>query len=208
MPGDHREIEVKFYVKALSPIASRLSALGAVQIQARLHEYNLRFDTPTGSLERQSKVLRLRRDSAAYLTFKGPGALIDGASQRQEIEFSLDNFDAARAFLQALGYQVSMVYEKYRAVYRLESALVTLDEMPFGHFVEIEGPDSATIQQICTRLGLNWDARIVESYSKLFERVCHSLALSTNNLTFETFAHHVVSSHDLGVNSSDSSYAL
>ena len=199
MPGDHREIEVKFYVKALSPIASRLSALGAVQIQARLHEYNLRFDTPTGSLERQSKVLRLRRDSAAYLTFKGPGALVDGVSQRQEIEFSLDNFDAARAFLGALGYQVSMVYEKYRAVYRLEHALVTLDEMPFGHFVEIEGPDGATIQQICTLLGLNWGARIVDSYAGLFNVVRSNLGLDTDHLTFDVFSGLQVTAADLGV---------
>jgi adenylate cyclase, class 2 len=203
MPGDHREIEVKFYVKAVSPIAARLSTLGAVQTQSRLHEYNLRFDTPAGSLARESKVLRLRQDSASYLTFKGPGALIDGVSQRQEIEFTLDDFESARAFLQALGYQVSMVYEKYRTVYRLETALVTLDEMPFGYFVEIEGPDGATIQQVCARLGLNWDARIIDSYAGLFNVVRSSLGLDTDHLTFDFFSGMQVTAADLGVRPAD-----
>lgn len=203
MPGDHFEIEVKFYVEALSPVEARLSVLGAEPVQARIHEYNLRFDTPAGSLARQSKVLRLRRDSASYLTFKGPGALADGVSQRQEIEFTLDDFESARAFLEALGYQASMVYEKYRAVYRLEPVLVTLDEMPFGHFVEIEGQAGATIQQVCTRLGLNWSARIIDSYAGLFHTVCSTLGLDTNHLTFDVFSGVQVTASHLGVQPAD-----
>lgn len=199
MPADHREIEVKFYVRALSPIAARLDTLGAVQVQERCHEYNLRFDTPAGSLARQSKVLRLRRDFAAYLTFKGPGVLVDGVSQRQEIEIALDDFESARTLLEELGYQVSMVYEKYRAVYRLETVLVTLDEMPFGHFVEIEGPDGATIQQVCTRLGLDWGARIIDSYAGLFHSVCCALAIESDHLTFELFSALQVTASHLGV---------
>lgn len=204
MPDDHHEIEVKFYVEAVSPIATRLDALGAVQVQARIHEYNLRFDTPTASLTRQSKVLRLRRDSASHLTFKGPGALVDGVSQRQEIEFTLDDFESARAFLQALGYQVSMVYEKYRAVYRLETALVTLDELPFGHFVEIEGPDGATIQQVCARLSLNWGARIIDSYAALFYAVRHALGINSHHLTFDVFSGVQVTPSHLGVQPAES----
>ena len=38
----------------------------------------------------------------------------------QELEFTVGDFDMARAFLQALGYQVSMIYEKYRAGYDWE----------------------------------------------------------------------------------------
>jgi len=203
MPADHHETEVKFYVETLSPITARLDALGAVQVQARGHEYNLRFDTPAGSLTRQSKVLRLRRDSAAYLTFKGPGVLVDGVSRRQEIEFTLDDFESARAFLLALGYQVSMVYEKYRAVYRLGEALVTLDELPFGQFVEIEGPHGAAIQQVCLRLGLNWDARIIISYADLFDAVRSALSLGSHHLTFDAFSGVQVTASHLGVHPAD-----
>lgn len=41
--------------------------------------------------------------------------------------------------LQELGYVVSEVYEKYRTTYKLNVLQITLDEMPYGMFVEIEG---------------------------------------------------------------------
>ena len=59
-------------------------------------------------------MLRLRRDSSVRLTYKGPGKTIDGVHLRKEIEFAASDFDAAQAFLEALGYQVQMIYEKYR----------------------------------------------------------------------------------------------
>ncbi len=203
MAGDQREIEVKFFVMGLAPIEARLQSLGAVQIQPRIHEYNLRFDTPSGSLARQFKVLRLRRDSASYLTFKGPNTVVDGVSQREEIEFTLDDFESARALLEGLGYQVSMVYEKYRAVYQLETALVTLDEMPFGRFVEIEGPQGSAIQQISLQLGLDWEARIVDSYAYLFQVVRNALGLDTLQLTFKVFSGIQVTASHLGVHPAD-----
>ena len=203
MAGNHREIEVKFFVKGLAQIEARLQSLGAVQIQPRIHEYNLHFDTPSGSLARQSIILRLRRDSASYLTFKGPRALVGGVSQRKEIEFILDDFESARALLEELGYQVSMVYEKYRAVYQLETALVTLDEMPFGRFVEIEGPQGSAIQQITHHLGLDWEARIVDSYAYLFQVVRNALGLETIHLTFDVFSGLRVTASHLGVHPAD-----
>ena len=53
----------------------------------------------------------------------------------------VESFDQARAFLAALGYQVDMVYEKYRTKYELEGVHLDLDEMPYGDFIELEGND-------------------------------------------------------------------
>jgi len=196
--GD-REIEIKYYVDQLVLVRDRLGVLGADLIQPRTHEYNLRFDTPAGELTRQSKVLRLRRDNACYLTYKEGSTVADGVSLRSEIEFEVNDFDGARALLESLGYQVSMVYEKYRAVYELERVLVTLDEMPFGDFVEIEGPDADCINGISSELGFLWDARIVDSYAALFQNVRSNLGLRTKDLTFDAFRDTAVLPDDLGV---------
>lgn len=182
-----QELEVKFTVPALQPFADRLLALGAVQVQARLHEVNLRFDTPEGRLEAARQVLRLRQDAESRLTYKGPGQVVDSIHQRVELEFSISDFDTARLFLEALGYQVSWMYEKYRQAFRLGEVVVTLDEMPFGSFLEIEGPNAASIQATAGRLGLDWEQRILVSYAVLFERVSQFLNLEFRDLSFENF---------------------
>ncbi len=182
-----KELEVKFYLPDLSDLRSRLESIGAQLVQPRVHEINLRFDTPSGDLSRGARVLRLRQDSAARLTFKGPGELQDGVRSRQELEFTVSDFDTARKFLEALGYEVSVMYEKYRATYKQEGVLVTLDEMPYGNFTEIEGPDGASIRQAAEALGLDWERRILDSYIMLFDRLRESLGLSFHDLSFENF---------------------
>ncbi len=182
-----KELEVKFYVPDLPAIENRLIALGAQLEQARIHEVNLRFDMPDGALARSFRVLRLRMDTAARMTYKGPGTLQDGVRLRQELEFTVGDFDTAKALLEALGYEVVVMYEKYRAVYRLEGVMVTLDEMPYGNFVEVEGPDGASIRAIAEQIGLGWESRILDSYLMLFDRVRAALSLSCHDLSFANF---------------------
>lgn len=199
MDEKNLEIEVKFYIWDLNTMEVRLQELGAKKVQPRTHEYNLRFDTPAGELVQQNQVLRLRKDTADRVTFKGPGVVQEGVYHRKEIEFEVSDFNAAQAFLEALGYQVSMIYEKFRTVYALGEVLVTLDEMPFGNFIEIEGPDSHSIQETSRMLGLPWVVRIAASYASLFQAACQAAGLETNQLTFAAFAGRDLRPEHLGV---------
>jgi adenylate cyclase, class 2 len=199
MAEKNQEIEAKFYVRALGPVEMRLQELLATLSQPRTHEYNLRFDTPERELTRSIRVLRLRKDNTNRMTYKGPGVMLAGIRHRQEIEFEVSDFENAQALLEALGYEVSMIYEKYRAVYDLGGTHVMLDEMPFGDFVEIEGPDSAQIQAVCRQLNLSWAARINDSYGALFEVAQHNLGISIPALTFVDFSSIAVSPTHLGV---------
>lgn len=199
MANDDKELEVKFYINDLNNLQSRLQALGAEISQQRTYEINLRFDKPDGELTRSYQVLRLRQDSSVRLTYKGPGHTQAGVHMRKEIEFIASDFNAAKAFLEALGFQVQMMYEKYRSVYELEGVHITLDEMPFGSFIEIEGPDPDHIYTANQRLGLNWEARILESYTSLFERLRTVLKFSFRDLSFDNFKHLPVTPKDLNV---------
>jgi adenylate cyclase class 2 len=201
-PSD-QELEVKFYLASLKGLESRLQALGARLVQPRVREINLRFDTPVGDLTRSYRVLRLRQDTEARLTYKGPGQVQDGVRARQELEFTVSNFDTARALFEALGYQVSVMYEKYRATYTLDNVLVTLDEMPYGDFAEIEGPDGLSIRSAAEKLGLNWEVRILESYLILFDRVRTALGFAFRDLSFVNFEGMYVPAEALGVRTGD-----
>ncbi len=187
MSSSNQELEVKFFLADMDWLQKTLEGLSANLVQPRTYERNLRFDTLAGILTRNMQVLRLRQDTANRLTYKGPGEVRDGVSARTEIEFTVGDFEEAQALLEALGYQVSMIYEKYRTVYDLNGVLVTLDEMPFGNFAEIEGPDGASIQTICNQLGLMWELRTLQSYAMLFEIVKKNLKLTFRDLTFENF---------------------
>ena len=197
--SEDQELEVKFYLTNRREIEDRVRDLGASRTSIRTFEINLRFDSPDGSLTASQKVLRLRQDTRARLTFKGPSQNRQDVAARQEIEFQVGDFGAARRFLEALGYEVNVIYEKYRTTYELENVQITLDEMPYGRFCEVEGPDAASIQSVAERLGLDWSARVMESYMALFSSLKKRLGLSFRDLTFANFEHLSISSEDLGV---------
>jgi len=203
MTKNNQEIESKFYVRDLVAIETRLKTLGAVCIVPRGFEYNLRFDNPLNSLQRQHKVLRLRKSDDIRLTFKGPGERIGGALSRQEIEVVVSDFDSAQKILEALGYQVAATYEKFRAMYQLGENLITLDELPYGKFIEIEGETPEQIYQLAQKLRLNPEMAIPASYQGLFEQVKATKNLAANNLTFWEFENIHLSEIDLGVEPAD-----
>lgn len=185
-PSD-KELEVKFHVSALAEMEKRLVTLGATLVQPRTHEYNLRFDTPNGDLGQRESMLRLRRDTASHVTYKGPSSTLGGVLARQEIEFEVSNFAAAQKLIEALGFRSKFVYEKYRTTYGLDGLKVTLDEMPYGSFVEIEGQQAEPIQVAAGQLGLDWTERLPETYISIFRRLKELFNLNFSDVTFANF---------------------
>jgi adenylate cyclase, class 2 len=203
MSKAEEEIEVKFLIRDLTELADRLQALGGRISVERVFELNLRYDSVDGSLSRVGQVLRLRRDFNAVLTFKGPSKAGSEVSTRREIEFQVSDFDSARHFLEALGYHVAVAYEKYRTTYQLDNLMVTFDEMPFGSFIEIEGPDAASIRVAAAALQLDWNARSTASYLGLFYHLKEVLGLQAQNLTFAEMKDISVSPENLGLRFAD-----
>jgi len=199
-----QEIEIKLYLSNMAAFHRRVEEQGARLVEARIHEVNLRFDTPDGELTRTAQVLRLRQDNVAHLTYKSKGDTGGDVYIRREIEFTVGDFQAARTFLEALGYIINLMYEKYRTSYNLDGVIVTLDEMPFGNFSELEGPDAESIHQVAEKLGVNWEARITDSYTSLFAHLKNGLGLTFRDLSFENFKGIIVSPQALGVQPADS----
>ncbi len=198
-----QEIEAKFYVQDLKRIEMCLQDLKAFLIQPRMLETNLRFDLPDGGLRSKGQVLRLRQDTEAKFTYKGSGKSEQGIVNRTEIEFVVSDFEKAKLFLEALGYQKILQYNKYRTTYEFEACHIMIDELPYGNFVEIEGEDIASIHVAAEQLNLNMQAAISESYSALFEKVRRIMGLKFTDLTFENFVGIQVSPEHLQVQPAD-----
>jgi len=203
MSDSGRETEAKFYVWDLERIQSFLQRANARLVQARVLEKNLRFDLPDGSLRAGRRVLRLRYDTEARLTYKGENKNTRGVLSREEIEFVVGDFENAKKFLEALGYRQIFYYEKYRTTYELDKILIMLDELPYGNFVELEGETDETIEALSKKINLNWDATIERSYSALFADVQKNMNLSFRDLSFDNFVGMKVDATNLGVKVAD-----
>lgn len=76
----------------------------------------------------------------------------------QEINLTVDSFDVADAFLAVLGLEAKHYQETKRESWRLGEVEIELDQWPWIRpFVEIEGPDEASVRAAAEKLGLAWD---------------------------------------------------
>lgn len=97
-----------------------------------------------GPLEGFEGILRIRKiGRRTLLTFKKrmPGEA--GIKNQIEHETSVGDAAATGEIVAQLGLEKLLIYEKRRRTWRLRGAEVTLDELPFGLFMEIEGPVGA-----------------------------------------------------------------
>jgi adenylate cyclase class 2 len=180
------ETEVKFLLTDPAAFRRRLQAAGAVA-RGEVSEINYRYDDAGGRLQAARCLLRLRRDRRNWLTFKKPHPA--GGHQfktHEEIEIAVSDFDSAAQLLESLGFRRVQIYEKRRATFELAAAEICLDHMPFGHFIEIEGPPEAVVS-IADALALPWSRRILANYLQIFAFLRESFALPFDDVTFANF---------------------
>ncbi len=170
--GSHLEVEIKLPVDEPEAMAARIEASGARLLAARQFEDNRVLDFPDGRLRQRQVMLRLRvQGRGGLLTVKEK---IDNRDEgvykvRREYESRLEDAAAVMAALQAAGLRTLYRYQKYRRTYTHDGLLVTLDELPLGFFLELEG-DPAAIDAWAARLGYRRQDYIRESYRTLHLR--------------------------------------
>jgi len=191
------EQEVKFYLNDLEEFEGRLIASGAHLKLDRCLETNFRFDTPDRRLSSSFQTLRLRKDKINRLTWKGAGNPEGEVSAREELEVEVSDLETARAILEGLGFELMLVYEKYRRAYTLGDVEISLDEMPFGNFCEVEGPDIESIKHAASLLDLDWEKRSTLSYLAIFNNLKENLGLKMRDLTFDSFKETKIGLRDL-----------
>jgi adenylate cyclase class 2 len=187
--GKSLEIEVKFLISDLGELRDRLLKEGAILQIPRTYEHNILFDNAWQGLARQGKLLRVRQDAVARVTFKGSSKhqINSEVRVREEIEVGVDDFDRTVAILEHIGFEKKQRYEKYRETYSFRDIEIVLDEMPFGDFVELEGAEVG-IRTAAAVLQLDWNKRIVDNYLALSARLKAHYKLSFDDITFDDYA--------------------
>lgn len=170
--SSHLEVEIKLPVSDLEEMVRRLQTAGAVMAAPRVLEDNHVLDFPDGRLRARQVMLRLRLvDGGGLITVKKKIAGDEGAYKiRHEEESRVEDGVGLLATLHAAGFVTIYRYQKYRRVFRAGDLVITLDELPLGNFVELEG-EPADIDSFAGRLGFCRDDYINDSYRALHLRL-------------------------------------
>ena len=176
-----KEIEIKFAVEDEEKMAEKLLSSGARKVFEGL-EHNVVFDN--GQLHKSGMLLRLRKtsDGKSVLTFK-KGVRKAEFKEAEEIETGVSDFKEAKKILTGLGYKIFWIYEKQKSVFSLGNAEVSLDRLPFGTFIEIEGA-KPEIRKAITKLGLDPKKGNTQSYLGLYKKYCKDKGIRMDNLVF------------------------
>jgi adenylate cyclase class 2 len=186
--GENLEIEVKFLLGDFGELRDRLLKLGAEIKTPRTYERNFIFDNVWQGLARQGKLLRLRQDAGARMTYKG-GSPYQANSEvrvREEIEVGVEDFARTVAILERIGFERQLVYEKYRETFSFGKIEAVIDEMPFGNFIELEGAEDE-IRLTADALQLDWKKRIIDNYLALHSRLKKQYVLPFEDITFDNY---------------------
>lgn len=163
------EIEKKYRLTPAQrgALSDRLRQVGAVFRGTEFEENTLYAG---GNLDPHRQVLRLRRTGdAAILAYKERIESQSAIKHQREDETRVEDAAALDAILEALGFRPALVYEKRRATWHVRQAVVVLDELPFGFFVEIEG-EERDIKEVESLLELADAEAEMATYPELAER--------------------------------------
>ena len=150
------EIEKKFRltIEQRLMLDSLLPKVGAT-LRGKTFEENIIF--AGNGLDQLNRILRLRRtDGKATLTFKERLDSDQTVRRRREVETDVAPPENMIESLSAIGVVPMLIYEKHRTTWDLANTEVTIDELPFGLFLEIEGDEEAirNAESLLDRVGL------------------------------------------------------
>ncbi|HEV7683545.1 MAG TPA: class IV adenylate cyclase [Pyrinomonadaceae bacterium] len=147
------EIEKKYRLskKQRTAVLLRLPKIGGKRIGEEFEENTLYAGN---GLDMGRSVLRLRRiGKRGILTYKERFPTRSDIKHQREDETRVADPDAMELILDALGFRPALVYEKRRETWTLGNAEIVIDELPFGLFMEIEGPEES-IRDIESKLAI------------------------------------------------------
>lgn len=179
----YEEIEVKFTDIDVDTIKSLLIESGAtIQTQRRLMKRVVfGAESNPGLLCTYARV----RDEGSHVTMSAKFISTDGSiSSQKEICLTVDNFDHAKDFLDAMGLHMTNFQESYRETWKTENnCLVEIEEWPqLPSYLEIEGSTEDSLQTVANELKLSWSDHMVVSTDQLYAKHFNISGEKLNNL--------------------------
>lgn len=183
MTKQYIEQEVKFEVPNIKNILKKLKEIGATEI-ATDFQRTIRFETENDDLLSKGMFLRVRSGHGDVITLKRKISE-DNADfkEREEIETKVEDLAKMRKIINYLGFTKEFIFEKYRSNWKYKGAEISVDELPFGNYLEIESTPEL-INEIAKDLELDNKYRKALTYWDLFEKYKKANNLTGDNIVF------------------------
>ncbi len=149
------EYEATFTGIDKDDVRGRLRASGAELVRPEFLQKRVVFNLPKGH-EIPGAWLRVR-DEGDKITMSLK--IVDGKKieDQKELCLKIDDFEAGRTLLLALGAEEKAYQETKREVWRLRDTEITIDEWPFLEpFIEIEGGSERAVRDVAETLKFSW----------------------------------------------------
>ncbi|MGY3201926.1 class IV adenylate cyclase [Streptomyces sp. TE5632] len=176
------EYEAKFLAVDVTGLQARLTALGAVQALPRTLLTRKIFEND--SLD-EGAWLRLRDEGTrSTLTLKQvtDATTIDGT---KEIETEVTDLQAMADILRRVGLTEVRYQENYREEWRLGEVAFDFDTWPdLPTFLEIEGPDEASVRRAAVLLDLDYSEARFGSVDEIYRSEAGRDILAESTLLF------------------------
>lgn len=160
------EKEIKVSITDISKLVLQLKRHHAVII-GLTKEKTFRYDTPDQNLAKSGLFLRLRSGFRNVITLKEKKQKDKKYKVRVETELEIGDLKNMSYILKRTGLSHIKIMEKYRINFKYKHTILSLDELPFGIFLEIEGP-IAKIKSVMKDFGFDSGEVILDTYWALF----------------------------------------
>jgi adenylate cyclase class 2 len=184
MKNNYIEKEIKIGVRNPKELLSLLSQKGAKKVGEGFQR-TTRMDTPRLDLEKRGTFLRVRTGGKDIVTLKKKIKTTGEVFERQELETEIKDPELLADIFANLGFTKRFIMEKYRLDYEYKGTKISLDELPFGMFIEIEG-EPENIKNVADELNLDLSNKIVVTYWDLFEDYKKKMNQKGENIVFPT----------------------
>jgi len=178
---DH-EKEIKLEVSDFDAVIKSLKENGA-EFLGNAFQKTIRFDDENKGLEKQGIFLRVRSGFENVITMKIK-VKNDTVFERKEIELHIEDIEKMRKIIKKLGFEKEFIMEKYRSRWVLDGVDISLDELPFGLFIELEG-DENKIFEVAKKLNLDTSKRIIVTYWDIFDKYKEKTGKTGEDIEFE-----------------------
>ncbi|MDD3292985.1 MAG: class IV adenylate cyclase [Candidatus Pacebacteria bacterium] len=159
-----KEIEVKFKIDEEDRIKEKLRSLG-VSLCEPYKQTTYGFFSVDSIEKGIFPRIRDEKDDIV-LTVKVKPKKETNYFERMEYSMKIGNAKEGEDILRVLGFDDIRVFEKMRQEGELLNTKITLDELYFGNFIEIEG-EKKDIENVIVKLGLEDKERITKAYLAL-----------------------------------------
>lgn len=183
------EIEAKFLDVDAEDIRAQLKVLEAERTSSEILMKRATFDFADRRLNEKQGWVRLRDEGTRVtLTYKQENnASLTGMLEAETVVHS---YEAADAFLRAIGLEQTSFQESRRETWKLGETEITIDTWPWlPTFVEIEGPTEDTVRSLAQTLGFAFEDALHGGINHVYTeyyKITKELFLQTKVLRFET----------------------